>query len=211
MITITKEGPIEYPDIRISDGEKSFIIARSFTPDLCWIPDFHPLNDTEDIIFVIHENDGEVYHLFETLYNDIITGNVFPLEKEDIQNKTEKEVKIIKEKKAEWRKEHQKIAKERELVKDGIIFWHSDDHDPFETAAVLKIEKLEKEIIITFIKNKENEDFPQSWPTYAIRICESGSLYGNFFCPFVRLHRELQKLEFSFTNETPSYQKTHKK
>lgn len=186
MITVTKESSTDYPNIRISDGEKSFVIIRKNAPDLYLIPDFNAINDNDDIKFVINESDDKIYSIFEILYHDIINGNVFG---------SENETKKLKHKEIEQRKENQKLAQRTGLVKDGVIFWHSEDFDLFELSAVLKIEKHEKGIEITFSKNKTDKDFLCNWPTYAIRISESWSIYQSFFCPFVRLHRQLQALE----------------
>ncbi len=194
MITITKEGSKEYPNIRVFDGTKSFLIIRHDAPDTFWIPDYDRINDIDDIKFIIEEKNDGVYCLFNKLYQDIITGNVFDLENECV-SKSKDETKRLKQENDERMKHWQVLAISTGLVKDGIILWHSDDYDPFETAAVLKIEKYENKIEITFSKSKENEDFPINRPTYAIRICENGSRYRYFHCPFTRLHCQLQAME----------------
>lgn len=196
MVTITKEGSENYPDIRIYDGKRSFLIKREYAPDPYWIPDFHPLNDNDDITFEINKNDGEVYKLFEMLHRNIITGNILPLDETNIKNKSEDEIKIFKREKAKQRKSYQRLAQNTGLVKNDIITWHSEDLDPFESSAVLTIKKCEDKILIIFSKSKKHEEFSNNFPTYAIRISESWSRYQSFFSIFVRLHRQLQSLEY---------------
>ena len=200
MIEITKEGNEHYPDIRISNSERSFVIKRENAPDPYWVPDFHPLKDNDDITFIINETDGEVYNIFAMLYCDVIAVNIFSLEKRDVQNKSEDEIKRLKRENYKQKKANQKLAQDTGLVKDNIIYWHSEDYDTFEASAVLKIKMYERKVEITFSKNKKHEDFPYYYPTYAIRISESSSIYQNFFYLFVRLHRQLQLLEREKTN-----------
>lgn len=213
MITITKEGNECYPDIRIFDGIKSFLIKRMNAPDLYWIPDFHPLDDNENIKFIINETDGVIYTLFESLYNDVITGNIFPLKMEDIKDKPANEIRRLQNENMEQKKRYQKLAYDTNLVKDNIITWHSEDYDSFESAAVLTIEKNESQIEIIFSKNKDDEYNFQYRPTYVIRISESWGIYQNFFCPFVILHRQLQALaleKVNFTDEVIFSKKKNK-
>ena len=39
MIKFKMIGNPQYPDIQISDGINSFMIARNNLPDLCWYPE----------------------------------------------------------------------------------------------------------------------------------------------------------------------------
>ena len=204
MIKITRQGDESYPDIIISDDKRSFLIKRKGAPDTYWIPDYHPLNDNEDITFIINKIDGEVYNIFKDLYYDVINGNIFPLEEEDIQNKSDDEIAKLKVEKEEKKNRNIELAEDTGLVKDNVIYWHSEDADPVETSAVLTIKKYKEKIEIIFSKNKEHEDFPNNQPTYAIRISDSWSEHESFFAIFVRAHRQLQALERKLESEITS-------
>ena len=200
MITVEKVYNGDTPDIRISDATKSFMIARNNLPDLCWYPEnVNSFINSEDVTFVISEADGDIYWLFEKLYQDIISGNIFPLSEEDLSGKTKHE---IKQDEANARKRNIDLAKATGLVSllddNKLISWHSDDYDEYDYAAVLTIMKVQNQIKITFSSNKENLESSQMWvPSHYVRICESGSRYQSFFVVFSHFRRQLQLLNWA--------------
>lgn len=203
MITIEKLGNIESPDIKITNGLKSFIIARNNLPDLCWYPNIDYFQNTEDFTFVIKEDDGYIYILFNELYQNIIEGNLFPLTKEHLNNKTPEEVSHLKSETEKEKTRFREEAKRSGLVNEGIINYYSEDYDEYEYASVLTIKKHENQIEINFKKNRKNDEQSFIWiPTYNVRITESGGRYDFFHIPFVTLRRQLQSLELKEDNQT---------
>lgn len=74
------------------------------------------------------------------------------------------------------------------LVQDSTIIWYSDNiYD--EKANKLSIEKIDDEIILTFIENPDDPTFG-----FGIRICNSGSKYDPFNICFMNLFNQLQQL-----------------
>lgn len=196
MIKVEKIGNGISPDIRISDETKSFMIARNSLPDLCWYPEINYFKNDLDITFTIREDDGNIFTLFNKLYQDVIEGNIFPLKEEDIRNKSPEAIKKLKLEKKKERAQYQEDAKRSGLVTNGVISWHSEDYDPYDLASVLSVSKINGEIVITFKKNKNNFENPFSMSTYNVRITESGSMYYLFFVIFVNFRRQLQALEW---------------
>lgn len=203
MIRIEKIGNEISPDIKIFDGESSFTIARNGLPDPCWYPNIDYYKNNDDITFTIKEEDGDIYLLFNKLYQDVLDGNVFPLVEDDIKRKSIGEIQKIKLSKAEERAEFKRMAKITGLVDNGVIRWHSEDYDEYDIASVLTIERVNKQIEITFSKNKVTElSLVGPMPTYNVRITEVGGRYGFFHTIFVRFRRELQSLKLDEPSKT---------
>lgn len=210
MIKVEKVDNSVYPNIRISDGIKSFVIARNNFPDPCWYPEINFITNNDDITFTIREEDGDIYILFNKLYQDIIDANVFPLTDRNFKCKTHQEIEKLKQEKQEENEEYKEVARRSGLVNNGVICLHSDDYDEYEYASTLTIKKVDNNIEITFSKNKinHNENFSETPPTYLVRITESGGRYWPFHMVFVKLHRNLQALkESSFNEESISKEK----
>ena len=180
MITITEEGDISYPNIRISDGTKSFLLGRDGFPDPVWLPDFHPINDKDDIKFIINKKDGEVYDIFNELYKNVIAGDIyFFTEKGTSKNQ---------------RKKNREKSIQTGLVGERTITWKSEDLDPIESSATLTIKKTISQIEIIFSKNKPHSDNNNYYPTYAVRLSQSWSRHDQFWIVFVLAHQKLQML-----------------
>lgn len=196
MIKVEKIGESNYPNIRVSNGINSFVIARAGFPDPVWYPEINAFENEEDITFKIIEEDGDIHTLFVKLYQDIIDGNIFPLTKEELENRSPEEVKKLKRENAKRKAQFRADAKNSGLVTNGIINCHSEDYDAYDYASVLTIKRIDNEIEIMFSKNKRNPDesFPRTYSTYHVRITEVGGIYGDFFIPFIKIHRYLQSL-----------------
>lgn len=209
MIKIEKNNDENNPDIIISDGLNSFIIARNNLPDLCWHPELNYYTNNEDVIFKIKEEDGEIHILFDQLYQDIIDGNIFPLKDSDLIGKSSDEIKKNIEENEEQKSIFKELAKSSGLIKNGVITWHSEDYDEYEFSSVLTIKKLDDTINIIFSKNKisNNENSMLFHPTYNIRITESGGRYWPFFILFANFRRKLQNIDWEKINIENSQEK----
>jgi hypothetical protein len=208
---VKKTGDMSYPDVEISDDINTFTIARKGLPDPCWFPNINAFRNSGDITFTIKEEDGNIYILFNKLYQDVINGNVFPLAESDIRGKSPEEIKILKREKAKDRAELRDKAQKSGLVNNGVINVHSEDYDAYDYASILTIKKEGKHIKIIFSKNKINsESTYMTLPSYHVRITESCSIYSPFEILFTNLHRQLQSLDWEKPNLTvnPTRNKT---
>lgn len=192
MITLERVGNESNPDIRIYDETNSFLIARNNLPDLCWYPEINFFKNDSDIVFVITENDKEIYILFVTLYQDIINGNIFPLTEENFRDKSfEKTKQNMKEENAKY----EKTAQDTGLVQSERIILHSEDYDEYNFASVLEIRKSDKKIEVIFKKNKiDSTSSYMQIPTYNVRITDSFGRYWPFNVIFSNFRRKLQEI-----------------
>lgn len=173
MIKFKMIGNSQYPDIQISDGINSFMIARNNLPDLCWYPEIDYYRNSEDVIFTIKEEDELAYSLFLKLYDDINEGRIFGEDNSKYEGQTPK------------------IG----LVKGDEVIIHSEDYEDYDHSSVLVIRKSIDKIDIIFKKSKIIlSDSNIHIPTYNIRITESFGRYWPFNVIFTNFHRQLQEI-----------------
>ena len=140
--------------------------------------------------FDITKENYEIFQLFDSLYKDIISGNIF---KEDIY--------IYKEFNSY---DYTKSYEYRILVDDDHnIVWISDD-GPVDLEDALKISKIDDDTYrLYFFRNDKSLDFGfKSSTNISVRIRNSGSRYNPFNCLFMRMFQELQ-------NINPDYHQIH--
>jgi len=140
--------------------------------------------------FDITKENYEIFQLFDSLYKDIISGNIF---KEDIY--------IYKEFNSY---DYTKSYEYRILVDDDHnIVWISDD-GPVDLEDALKISKIDDDTYrLYFFRNDKPLDFGfKSSTNISVRIRNSGSRYNPFNCLFMRMFQELQ-------NINPDYHQIH--
>ncbi len=133
------------------------------------------------------DTNTDIYDYFNEFFNDILNCNIYNnSDLDSCQTYTNIEL-------------NRKVASQNansKLVKNGIIEWYSDSiYD--EKANLLKIEKNNDKIILTFFDNPDDPIFG-----FGIRICNSGSKYDPFNICFMNLFNKFQKL---------SKEKQHKK
>lgn len=178
-------------DILIRDKQKLLKIFYGSNGDL-YIDIFGERNINKNgnytATFSIDQNQ-EIYQYFKSLIDDIIQCKVFDVS--DI----EFEMCVTKEQKNKLLKSSQlynEILKHGDvysrLVQNSTIIWYSDNiYD--EKANILRIEKEDDKIILTFIDNPNDPTFG-----FGIRICNSGSKYDPFNICFMNLFNQLQAL-----------------
>jgi hypothetical protein len=213
MIKLEKVGNEFNPDIRISDGINSFMIARNNLPDLCWYPEINYFKNKDDVIFKIDKNEGKIYLLFLRLYLDVINGNIFPYEDDVFRDKSPQEVERLKKEKDERDTEYRRRGRDSGLIQDDIIIMHSEDYDEYDCASILEIHKNDNEITVIFKKNKINFELGNTKiPTYNVRITESMGRYWPFNVIFSNFRRKLQNLVINSNTidsvEETEFQKT---
>ena len=193
----------------LTRGSKSLDISFQGNLDLY----FSLTNFGDDATFIIGKDNYQVYELFDTLYNDVINGNVFePMSEKDIDYLIEecewfetdyhealkKKLKYEEERRDEFKEE----AKYLGLVKDNKIKWCSDDYS-LDIAPFVVIEKLDNIFKLTFGKPKvERElDYLESFglcrnDILSIRFRNSGTYYSSFNMCFMKLYNALMELDY---------------
>lgn len=174
-------------DVLLEEDNKKFEIYFAGNLDLYW--NIRSKEESDRHSFTITKENGELYRLFETLYNDIENINIF-----GVDSYTAEEIEEIKDK---YRKYN--LSRYNELFdKDNkTITWHSDE-TAYDVSNILKIKKEEDSFEIEFSIqphiNGYDRDFnsPNHIP---IRFRNSGSMYLPFNYVFMRMYKELIKLD----------------
>ena len=138
--------------------------------------------------FTITKENYFLYSIFETLYENIKNCHINYLDDELDVELDEENKKQILQRSEELKKELQEREKlnSRRLFQNDKVEWHSDDYD-YDESSILLIEKLEEEIVVSFVKGRTDV----LDKTFAIRICNSGSRYQPFNILFMQLYRKL--------------------
>lgn len=169
----------------------------------------------EDKTFMIGKDNMAIYEIFDRLYHNVITGNVFLYDDDFELNKILLDSELFDEdyhegiRKYEERKEKDKIyysnrARSLELVQNDEIIWRSDDFE-VSVAPYFKITKLENAYLLTFDIPKNTrklETLEESELGYmrhaqsiSVRLRNSGSRYDYFSGPFMMAFRALHELD----------------
>ena len=131
--------------------------------------------------FDITKENFELYVLFEALYNEIKSGNIF--------DETREFSCIAGE------NHYQNTEEYRRLVHDDVIEWISDD-GPRDAEDRMTIEPQEDSYRLTFYRNDKPLDVGfKSHHGITVRIRNSGSYYTPFNCVFMRLYQRLQNID----------------
>lgn len=162
-------------DIYIKQDNKTMKIFYGANGDL-YFDSFGERNKDSNGIysvnFYIDKND-EIYSNFEELVNNILDCNIFELDDLNYDKKSDQNLK--------------NSSNYNALVCDNVITWYSDEiYD--ERANLLKIEKTDNGILLTFFDNPDDPLFG-----FGIRICNSGSKYDPFNICFMNFYNKLQE------------------
>lgn len=181
-------------DILIKDGKKTLKIFYGANGDL-YIDIFGEHNIDEDgnctADFSISKNQ-EIYHYFDSLFDNIIKCNVFETSDFELEMcNTQKQIGKSLISSQLFNERLKSSLAYNSLVQDSIIIWYSDNiYD--EKANKLIINKQDDKITLTFVDNPDDPTFG-----FGIRICNSGSKYDPFNICFMNLFNQLQLLNKS--------------
>lgn len=176
-------------DFELISGKKILRIFFGGTLDLYLsLSDGRKFDDSKNVSasFDITKEDYEIFILFDKLYNDIISGNVFG--KRNVGKEIDDSI----------------VNQYREVVdKNNDINWISDD-GPRDIEDRFKLSQIDKDTYrITFYRNDKPKDFGfKSSSSISIRIRNSGSYYAPFNCIFMRMFNALQEIN-------PDYHQIH--
>ena len=202
-------GPHNTGTIYLTRGTKKLAISFAGNLDLY----FTLSNYENDSTFIIGKDNYPVYLIFTKLYQEIISGKVYPFNKEEILKKSEllnldyhEELQENEEFYEEDLMHFRYIAKKTGLVKDNIITWASDEY-PLEIAPLFKIKKENDNYIFKFFNNNYNSNFPYSDDFFLkqmqhnneiyVRIRMSGSRYDPYNACFMHIYNPLMELRLS--------------
>ena len=206
IINGTGFGPDHTGTVYLTRGTKKLAIDFASNLDLY----FTLSNYKNDPTFIISKDNYPVYLIFAKLYQEIISGEVYPFPKEEILKKCEllnmdyhEELQDNEEFYEEDLMHFRYIAKKTGLVKDNIITWISDEY-PLEIAPLFKIIKENDNYILKFFNNSNlpstDDFFLKNLPhnhQISVRIRMSGSRYNPFNACFMRIYDPLMELGLS--------------
>jgi len=203
MKIIKKNSHMGTKDIRLEESEtKHLDILFGGTGDIYWIYDnleFDNLeNDPMYDTFKIFSCDVDIYHIFEQLYNDLINGHIYypealpsfalfldPKAQEKENDRCKNSNERIKN-----------SIRYRNLVKDGIITWYSDEEYK-DNAEIVRISKQSDCILLEFIRQTTIDEQGQTRlpGLFSIRFRLDGSTYTPCDIVFWRHFNNLQQYE----------------
>lgn len=182
-----------YYTFRLKTTDGTFEISFQNNLDLYWryVHENIILEEPDTKEFFITKENYQIYSLFEELYNSIKDSNPYsgytfitPISyyhKDYERDETEKEVP--------------ENPYPNYLYKNGIITWCSDDFSSMNKASNFQIEQLEDTFKITFKKSEIERDCGIYFPTYSIRIRNSGSRYNPYNIAFMKMYQNLKEYE----------------
>ena len=172
----------------------TFEITFQNNLDLYWRYNYYNnINEEPDAKeFLITKENYQIYSLFEELYNSIKDSNPYsgytfitPIRYYHKEYEKDEPEKI----------EIPENPHPNYLYKDGIITWCSDDFSSLEKASNFRIEQLEDAFKIAFKKSEVQRECGMYFPTYSVRIRNSGSRYDPYNIAFMKMYQSLKKYE----------------
>ena len=173
-------------NIEITDENKILVIQQSGDDNTLYVRyrDYSRLSEME---FVIPESEEELYPLFESLYERIVSGNVMGW---DVNNPATQE-RMASETSTMWY---------RNTVKDGVITIMCDAY-PVSCPNILTINKVDGAIVLGFQKIENEQREYKSKFSISVNVRQSGSRIYDLANPFKLLFRELQEINISDVKE----------
>lgn len=182
MTTIEKVETEKGYNFYIKVDEGILVITFAGNLDLYW--DFkcdNLLDESDNKSFIIKKDNFFLYNLIDELYNSIKNydfGNFFYKNDEEYKERFRKGL-IDRDKRNNER-----------LLKNDMVDYHSDDGE-YDVVSSFQIKPLDEEYEITFNKGNAMD----LYPTFAVRISNSGSRYEYFNILFMKMYNELIKYE----------------
>lgn len=184
------------------DGNKELKIIFGGNLDLYFILN----NFDNDPTFYIGIDNYELYRIFDTLYNDVMNGNVICDDIDDsfLMFDDEEDYRKKELRKEKNRNRALNLAYNTGLIDDDeSIVWMSDDY-PDDSAPYFKIDRLDNAYKITFLINTPDRklygeerdalaDYKDGFTS--VRIRNDGSTYQMFNVPFMKAYNALCEME----------------
>ena len=180
MLEIEKKKNMHNYDIfDINTDTGTFEIAYENNLDLYWR---YIYKDTIDKVgnkkeFKITKEHYFLYNLFDELYNSVKNHTPYSNFPYEIESRYEKK----------------RLYGNYPLYQNGEIKWYSDDFASFDNASSFSIKKEKDTFIVTFTKSKTEHFNGCHFPTYSVRIRNSGSRFEPFNIPFMSMYHKLKE------------------
>lgn len=182
MIKIRKhKNDMKSFDFEFVDDEKKLKIMFAPNLDLYMLlgtNEILPMDANVSLFFDITKENMEIFTLFDSLYKDVITGNVFPDSDLSTRDYTKSyEYKIL-------------------LDENQNINWISDD-GPIEAEDRMQIVKIDDDTYrLIFQRTDQKLDCGFKSPrNIAVRFRNSGSRYSPFNSVFMRMYNKMQDID----------------
>ncbi len=180
-------------DFQLSKDGKKLTILYAGNLDLYMMlgnGDLIPDDCNLGLEFDITKEKYEIYRLFDDLYNEIIDGEVFKKDKDEIDTEYEHDFKDT-------------YAYEYLVDENKDIYWISDD-GPRNAEDAMRISKLDEDTYrLTFFRNDIPMDCGfKNAMNITVRFRNSGSYYSPFNCVFMRMYQKMQSID-------PKYHQIH--
>jgi len=203
---LTKEYDTFGMNIHLEEGNK--YITFSYRGNLDLYITYHNRDgeDTSPREFIITKENYSVFHLFEQLFIDIDTINIFG-EDEDIpfyiedekekQQYLEEERKYREEQKMRYRKYNAAHYNDLYNPKTNTITWYSDE-TAHAVGNILTIKKEKEAFKLTFNIQEHIDGYDDDFHTayyVPIRFRNSGSSYDPFNCIFIKMYNNMQEID----------------
>ena len=168
-----------YEEFYITTDDGTFIISYEGNLDLYWRYDYHDsIDEVPDTkTFKITKENYFLYSLFDELYHAIKEKKPYKTFPATVDE--------------ELRNKKLKYYGGYELYKNGTIIWYSDDFADFANASNFKIKKQKDYFLVTFTKSKIELCNCWLFPTYSVRIRNSGSRFDPFNNTFMGMYQKL--------------------
>lgn len=165
---------------------------------------------------ISYENNLDLYwrYIYRDSIDKVENTKIFKITKENyyLYSLFEKLYQAIKEKKPyktfpnyideELRNKKLKYYGRYELYKNRTITWYSDDFAEFANASNFGITKENDYFLVTFVKSKIEDFNGFLFPTYSVRIRNSGSRFDPFNNTFMGMYQRLK-------DYNPEYHQIH--
>lgn len=205
MKVVLKNNDYNVKDIYLIDENKTLSIMFAGTGDLYWIIKNTNINENDEYSydsFEITRENYQIYNLFQKVFDDIKSINIFDEELEfppyvETDEERKEYLENIEFDKKRYRFFNMSHYNDLYDEETETITWISDE-TAYEVGNVVTIKKVNDKFLIEFKTQPYIEGFDKEDNTLgmmAIRFRNSGSRYNPFNMIFMRLFKNLQSVD----------------
>ena len=168
--------------VTLVDNNKSLNIQLMYNGELYW----KIIDKSDSIIkkFEISKEDYQIYELFEILYNDIKSKNIYNIYDEINMCQSKEQLKIFY---TNFENKRNNIINYKDIFIDDSITWVSDNNN-YDISNIVTILKEEDKFILLFnLRDYQSRN--------VIKFSNSGSRYKPYNLCFMKHFRNLYNLE----------------
>lgn len=180
MIINKNKNDYDSYNIEIIDEDKVLVIQQAGDDNTLYVR-YKDFSRVSEMDFVIPDSEEELYPLFESLYERIVSGNVMGWD----VNRADTQERMALETSTTWYKK---------TVQNGVITIMSDAYS-ISLPNILTIKKVDGAIVLGFKKIENEERQYKSKFSISINVRQSGSKIYDLAFPFKLLFEELQLIQ----------------